>query len=83
MIEERLLEARSGRSYAEYELDLSGLDVPHARAVDPSDAGTEPFPGAEVHHLKLDPPPEGGGETLFQPVGRQLLEARRSGISAL
>lgn len=29
--------------------------------------------------VRLDPPPEGGGETLFQPVGRLLLDARRRG----
>lgn len=30
--------------------------------------------------VRLAPPPEGGGETLFQPVGRQLLEARKRGL---
>lgn len=29
--------------------------------------------------IRLDPPPEGGGETLFQPVGRLLLDAKRRG----
>ena len=29
--------------------------------------------------IKLDPPPEGGGETLFQPVGKALLEAKKRG----
>ena len=29
--------------------------------------------------IRLDPPPEGGGETLFQPIGRLLLDAKRRG----
>lgn len=29
--------------------------------------------------IRLAPPPEGGGETLFLPVGRALLEAKRKG----
>jgi hypothetical protein len=29
--------------------------------------------------VRLNPPPEGGGETLFQPLGRLLLEAKRRG----
>jgi hypothetical protein len=30
--------------------------------------------------IRLDPPPEGGGETLFQPAGRLLLDAKRRGL---
>ena len=30
--------------------------------------------------VRLDPPPEGGGETLFQPAGRLLLDAKRRGL---
>ena len=29
--------------------------------------------------IRLSPPPEGGGETLFQPVGKALLEAKKRG----
>jgi len=29
--------------------------------------------------IQLSPPPEGGGETFFQPVGRLLLDGRRRG----
>jgi len=29
--------------------------------------------------VRLSPPPEGGGETLFQPVGKALLEAKKRG----
>ena len=29
--------------------------------------------------IQLSPPPEGGGETLFQPIGRLLLDGRKRG----
>jgi hypothetical protein len=29
--------------------------------------------------IRLSPPPPGGGETLFQPIGKALLEARKRG----
>ncbi len=29
--------------------------------------------------ILIDPPPEGGGETLFQPIGRLLLDAKKRG----
>lgn len=29
--------------------------------------------------IRLSPPPEGGGETLFQPIGNALLEAKKRG----
>ena len=37
------------------------------------------FGAGKTVAVRLDPPPEGGGETLFQPVGRLLLEAKRRG----
>ena len=30
--------------------------------------------------MSTTPPPEGGGETLFQPAGRLLLDAKRRGL---
>ncbi len=35
------------------------------------------FGGAKTVAIRLSPPPEGGGETLFQPVGKALLEAKK------
>ncbi|WP_201842589.1 hypothetical protein [Microvirga zambiensis] len=29
--------------------------------------------------IRLNPPAEGGGETLFQPIGKALLEAKKRG----
>ncbi len=37
------------------------------------------FAHAKAIAIRLDPPPEGGGETLFQPIGKALLEAKKRG----
>ena len=37
------------------------------------------FAEAKTVAIRLSPPPEGGGETLFQPVGKALLEAKKRG----
>ena len=37
------------------------------------------FAEAKSVAIRLSPPPEGGGETLFQPIGKALLEARKRG----
>jgi hypothetical protein len=34
-------------------------------------------PAPRSYAVRIDPPVPGGGETLFQPVGRYLLDARR------
>jgi hypothetical protein len=34
---------------------------------------------AKTMGIRLSPPPEGGGETLFQPIGKALLEAKKRG----
>ncbi len=66
-------------SDAQAELDLRGLAREAAleklrRLVE------EPVaPGPRRWAVRIDPPVPGGGETLFQPVGRFLLEARRAG----
>jgi len=36
-------------------------------------------PAPRSYAVRIDPPAPGGGETLFQPVGRYLLDARRQG----
>ena len=37
------------------------------------------FAEAKTVAILLAPPPEGGGETLFQPVGKALQEAKKRG----
>ncbi|MDF2811062.1 MAG: hypothetical protein K0S56_2093 [Microvirga sp.] len=34
---------------------------------------------AKTVAIRLSPPPQGGGETLFQPIGKALLEAKKRG----
>ncbi|NQW11290.1 MAG: hypothetical protein HQ481_15600 [Alphaproteobacteria bacterium] len=65
---------------AEYTLDLAGLDLPHARESVARMLERSRFRAPRDIAVLLDPPPEGGGETLFQPIGRQLLDARRAGL---
>jgi hypothetical protein len=65
---------------AEYELDLRGLDGPHGRDSVRLMLERSRFRAPRSVVVRLDPPPEGGGETLFQPIGRMLLEARRTGV---
>jgi hypothetical protein len=36
-------------------------------------------PGPRLWAVRIDPARPGGGETLFQPVGRYLLQAKRAG----
>ena len=70
----RLME---GLPEPEAELDLRGL--PRAEALDRLRKLVEERvrPGPRNYSVRIDSPTPGGGETLFQPVGRFLLEARR------
>ena len=64
---------------ADHELDLRGLDERQALArIDDLLSNAEPRHGA-TYCLRFDPADGGGSETLFLPVGRRLLEARRAG----
>lgn len=69
-----------GMGEAEYELDLTGLDLPHARESVARMLEWSRFRTPRAIAVRLDPPVAGGGETLFQPIGRLLLEARRSEV---
>ncbi len=67
----RLL-ARDGA--ADYELDLTGLDLPHALASIDQMVERQRFrEDSRTVAVRLDPATETSGETLFQPVGRHLL----------
>ena len=68
-----------GVSNAQAVLDLRGADRPRAEASLVDLLERSRFMPRRSVAVLIDPPPEGGGETLFQPVGRQLLEARRRG----
>ena len=68
-----------GVADAEAVLDLRGASREQARASLKDMLERSRFAQAKSVAIRLDPPPEGGGETLFQPVGRLLLDAKRRG----
>ncbi len=69
-----------GQADADSILDLRGASVAQALASLDALIESSRFGAPKSVAVLLDPPPEGGGETLFQPVGRQLLDARRKGL---
>jgi len=65
---------------AEYELDLRGLDLAHARASVERMLERSRFRRPRSVVVRIDPASPTSGETLFQPMGRMLLEALRAGV---
>ena len=68
-----------GLTDAEAVLDLRGAHRARAEASLNDLLERSRFGTGRTVAVRLDPPPEGGGETLFQPVGRLLLQAKRRG----
>lgn len=68
-----------GVTNADAVLDLRAADAVKAEASIRDMLERSRFARAKSVAIQLAPPPEGGGETLFQPVGRQLLDAKRRG----
>ena len=69
---------------ADYELDLTGLDELHAMASIERMIERQRFRGeAREVVIKLDPAGPDSGETLFQPVGRALLDYMKRGLVAV
>ncbi len=65
---------------ADYELDLRGLTGAEARiAIERMLEGND-FVEATTVVIRIDPATPTSGETLFLPVGRQLLDARRRAL---
>lgn len=62
---------------ADAELDLRGLAPAEALARLKRLVEEPVRPGPARYAVRIDPPVPGGGETLFHPVGRFLLDARR------
>ncbi|KQP51927.1 hypothetical protein ASG40_04865 [Methylobacterium sp. Leaf399] len=69
-----------GVTDAESVLDLRETNRPTAEASLKEMIERSRFSRGKTVAIRLAPPPEGGGETLFQPVGRMLLEAKRKGF---
>ena len=68
-----------GLTDAEAVLDLRGASPAQAEASIKDMLERSRFGAGKTVVIRLDPPPEGGGETLFQPIGRLLLDAKRRG----
>jgi hypothetical protein len=68
-----------GVTDAEAVLDLRGASPAQAEASIKDMLERSRFGAGKTVAVRLDPPPEGGGETLFQPIGRLLLDAKRRG----
>jgi len=64
---------------AEAELDLRGLARDAALAKLRLLVDERAAPGPKRYAVRIDPPVPGKGETLFLPVGRYLLDAKRAG----
>ena len=63
---------------ADHELDLRGVSGAQARiAIERMLEESEGFVEATTVVVRIDPATATSGETLFLPIGRQLLEARR------
>ncbi|MEA1831883.1 hypothetical protein U8607_07270 [Methylobacterium durans] len=69
-----------GLTDAESVLDLRGANRPTAEASLKDMLERSRFGNRKTVAIRLDPPPEGGGETLFQPAGRLLLDAKKRGL---
>jgi hypothetical protein len=61
----------------EAEIDLRGLTPEAALERLRALVDGPVLPGPRTYAVRIDPPVPGGGETLFKPVGRFLLAARR------
>ena len=68
-----------GVADAEAVLDLRGASRERAAASLQDMLERSRFAQAKTVAILLDPPREGGGETLFQPIGKALLEAKKRG----
>ena len=62
---------------ADYELDLRGLSGAEARIAIERMLEDQGFVEPTTVVIRIDPATPTSGETLFLPVGRQLLDARR------
>jgi hypothetical protein len=68
-----------GVADAESVLDLRSASREQAAASIQDMLERSRFAQRKAVAIRLTPPPAGGGETLFQPVGKALLEAKKRG----
>lgn len=65
---------------AEYELDLCGIDRAHGLASVERMLERSRFRPPRTVIIRIDKPTPTSGATLFQPVGRRLVEAMKAGL---
>ena len=68
------------RAVGEHTLDLRGVSLSRARAAISQMLEQRHSGDLKSVVIRIDPATPTSGETLFLPVGRQLLEARRRGL---
>ena len=68
------------RADGEHTLDLRGVSLSHARSAISQMLERSPSDDVTSVVIRIDPATATSGETLFLPIGRQLLEARRRGL---
>ncbi|MEO1249782.1 MAG: hypothetical protein AAFW76_08075 [Pseudomonadota bacterium] len=78
--QEQMRELVGDQTAADYELDLRGLSTEQARITIEQMLERHRVFEAKTVVIRIDPATPTSGETLFLPVGRQLLEARRRNI---
>ena len=74
---EQLRDLVGDRASADQELDLRGVSAAEARIAIERMLEGQDSAEATTLVIRIDPATPTSGETLFLPVGRQLLEARR------
>ena len=65
---------------ADYELDLRGVSAAEASIAIERMLEEQGFVEASTVVIRIDPATPTSGETLFLPIGRQLLDARRRNL---
>lgn len=68
------------QAHAEYELDLRGVTQEHAEVAITRMLERRRFGDPTTVVIRIDPATPDSGETLFLPVGRHLLAARKRGL---
>ncbi|WP_421710293.1 hypothetical protein [Algihabitans sp.] len=77
--QDRIKDLVGDHASADYELDLRGLSWAEARIAIERTLEDHSSTEATALVIRIDPATPTSGETLFLPVGRHLLEARRRG----
>ena len=75
--DEQIRDLVGDQASADHELDLRGVSGAHATIAIERMLERQDFAEATTVVIRIDPATPTSGETLFLPIGRQLLDARR------